>query len=266
MRTALRSFELKADRAERHLTELSDQVARYSDSHPYAIRMRREGKKRKPVYRLDITKQPDDVVSLLIADTVYNIRSGLDHLAAALVPARDRDSTMFPVFFQGVWEPPVRGENAQRLKERQRWTTTTRRMHPDAVTFLRSVQPADTTDYQADRIIPAFVLINRLSNTDRHSKIPVVAAHLVPRLLIFEWDGQRFRVPATREFGWTLDALRDGASFDIPDGATEVEVDGAVGVFTNVTDPKWNVEIPSALTLALQGMRNVITGLEPYVR
>ena len=91
-----------------------------------------EGSKKKRVHRFHFTRQPGDDVAIVAADFVYNIRSGLDHLAPALVPPAHRTSVMFPIFFQGVWDDPVDGENEQRLKERKRWRTTTRHMHPDA--------------------------------------------------------------------------------------------------------------------------------------
>jgi hypothetical protein len=34
---------------------------------------------------------------------LYNVRPGLDHLTAVLVPAPNRRSVMFPIFREGVW-------------------------------------------------------------------------------------------------------------------------------------------------------------------
>jgi hypothetical protein len=89
-----RSYDLKFDRAEKHLIDLETEVSRYCATHPYAITQSREGRRQQPVWRFTYTSQPPDVIALITADFIYNVRSGLDHLSATLVPANDRQ--MFP--------------------------------------------------------------------------------------------------------------------------------------------------------------------------
>ena len=83
---------------------------------------------------------------------------------------------MFPIFWQGVWEPPVPGDDEERTKARQRWRTYTREMRPEAIAHLKWLQPPDTGGSN-DRL-DVLTVINRLSNTDRHSKLPVISTGL----------------------------------------------------------------------------------------
>ena len=122
----LRSYDLKVDRAEKHLIELEFEIRRYTRRHPYLVRPGMEGK--REVYRFEFTRQPDDELAVIAGDFIYDIHSALNHLAAALVPSKNRTKTGFPIFWQGVWEDPVAGENEQRAKDRGRWASYTREM------------------------------------------------------------------------------------------------------------------------------------------
>jgi hypothetical protein len=170
-------YVLKGDRAGQHLVFLKDAIQRYADRHPYEVRKRVEGKKKGVVHRFHFTEQPEPMLGLVAADFIYNMRSGLDHLMAALVPSARRDSSMFPVFWQGVWDDPPPRENVERTKARERWQTYVKGAHPDAVAFIKTVQPADDGGNDP-KGLSSLVALNRLSNTDRHSKLPILAASL----------------------------------------------------------------------------------------
>lgn len=68
---------------------------------------------------------------------------------------------MFPIYRQGVCEPPVEGENPERAKDRQRWASDTKKLPVDAITLLKRPQPADHGGHEP---IPILELVNRLSN------------------------------------------------------------------------------------------------------
>jgi hypothetical protein len=45
---------------------------------------------------------------------------------------------MFPCLYEPIWDLPFKeGENQKRTDDRQRWTTVTRKMVPEAVTILK---------------------------------------------------------------------------------------------------------------------------------
>jgi hypothetical protein len=220
-------------RAEKHLVDLNDAIGRYFNSDPYEVRSRREGKKKVRVHRLHFTAQPDPMVGLIAADFIYNIRSGLDHLMAAIVPSKDRDSVMFPIFFDGVWGPSGPGENPERTKARERWTTCTRNAAPDAVTYLKRLQPTDEV-IDDPKTANLLIALNRLSNTDRHKKLPVVSAGLTDVKYVCRLPNE---TETTDDQGMTTFAagipenwiafLQDEAQImDVPEDAMEVQLYG----------------------------------------
>jgi hypothetical protein len=252
------SFDLKMDRAEQHLRDLEAGLTAYSNRHPYEVRRRREGKRN--VYRFHITEQPDPMLGLVAADFVYNVRSGLDHLAAALVPSKDRRSVMFPIFFEGVWGPAKDGDNEQRLKDRERWQTVTRRMHPDAVAILKGLQPEDLRRHPAESL-PGIIALNRLSNTDRHTKLPVTATGLRdPRGTAVGPAGT-----AVAERFSDREGLQDGAELQVPKDTVKVEVQGTAVVLVRVAEPDGYVLIPDAFKGLLGDTRRVIDALRPFL-
>ena len=126
--------------------ELEFEIHRYTRRHPYRARPRMEGKRK--VYRLEYTRQPDDELAVIAGDFVYNIRSALDHLAASMVPSKNRYSVAFPIFWQGVWENSIEGENEQRVKDRARWVSCTREMPDEAVAILKDCQPPEMSRFR----------------------------------------------------------------------------------------------------------------------
>lgn len=263
--TAVSSHVGKTNRAEQHLADLKDAIGGYGSRHPYTVRTRRESKKKPQVRRLDFTEQPDMAVALIAADFIYNIRSGLDHLAAALVPSKDRDSVMFPIFFRGVWEPPQPGDDKERLKHRQRWITITRHMADEAVAILRAIQPEDVTSSKSEAV-HGLVAINRLSNTDRHSKLPVLAGGLQDAVATWQMpDGTSHSAAAglgARRF------LKQDAEIRVPQNAMNVQIAGTPIVVIRVTHPndRIHIRVPEFFEGYLKRTRSLMDDLAPYLR
>jgi hypothetical protein len=267
------SFVAKLNRAEKHLVDLKDAIERFGGSdpasRPYTVRARIESKKKPKVHRLYFTRSILNTdVPLIAADAIYSLRSSMEHLMGALVASKDRDSVTFPVFFRGVWEPPIPGENQQRLKDRQRWATVARAVHADALAFLKQTQPPD--DAPTAQTPHALRLLNQLSNNDRHTKLPLVA-HGVQGLLI------RWRLPSG-DTGTTAGIpspghlLEDHAEIrNVPNGAVYVESYGTpeIVIRTALTNAHGRINLPviDFVSDTLDLLRGtVIPGLTPYVR
>ncbi|MGD0054636.1 MAG: hypothetical protein ABSC34_04265 [Acidimicrobiales bacterium] len=252
------SYLLKMERAEKHLKDLKIAIAEYASSHPYTVTVGREGKRQ--VHRLHFTSQLDRRVSLIAADFVYNIRSGLDHLAAELNPPRYRTKTMFPILWEGVWEPEVPGENEQRTRDRAKWLTTTRHMNPEAVAILKTLQPHVFEDLNLDIFfLDAF---NRLSNKDRHSHLPLIVSGLRNAFVTCtQADGSTGRLVDDRN-----GVVKDNASIPVPKGAVNVKIKGTPAVIIRIAEPKGFVEIPSFFEERLETVRRrVVIPLSPFV-
>jgi hypothetical protein len=260
------SFLQKIGRAEKHLIDLDAAVTDYRDRHPYRVSETIEGKRKVKRRRAVFTEYPANTdIPIIAADLIYNLRSGLDHLAADLASAR-RDSVMFPIFWQGVWEPQAEGENDQRVKDRQRWQTSTRNMRPEAVTILKSLQPRDEARHD-DATFNAFGLINRLSNTDRHTKLPVTLGAITGIVGNYTMpDGTREEIIAPDTHG--THALKDGAEIKgIPYNAVYVNILGTPAVLISVSPDDGNIEVPDGLAQIIQAVRDrAISPLLPYVQ
>lgn len=267
------SYIAKISRAKKHLVELEEAIGRFADSEPYAVRQGVEGKKKMKVWRLAFTRNPADTdIPIIAADVIYNLRSSLDHLMSALVAKKDRSSAMFPIFFQGVWEPPKPGEDAQRLKVRERWASDTATMRPGAVAFLKTAQPPDDDGQDVEEANLLRVL-NRWSNRDRHEKLPVIAPGLsVVLARITKADGtQQLGFAATQGWQPSPDAqpfFKDNARLtQIPHNAVKVEIKGAPSIAIGVGGPERYLGIPQHLDLTVKLIeRAIIPKLVPYIQ
>ncbi|MGA2522057.1 MAG: hypothetical protein ABSG81_14725 [Acidimicrobiales bacterium] len=258
------SYLKKLARAEKHLADLKAEFGRFADRHPYtlAITVQRQ----RNLYRLEFTESPENTdIPIIAADVIYNIRSGLDHLAAALVPAKRRDSTMFPIFWQGVWNDPVPGENEQRAKDRSRWESYTRDMRPEAVAHLKRMQPRVRGDNE--EAVSFLRAINQLSNTDRHTKLPLIATAL--KNVRITWSGpdgtpRQGHDPRTDD---PVVGVNNGAAIDgIPDDATNVQILGTPAIVVRVTKPAAELELVPTLEGALPVIREQgVMPLLPFV-
>jgi len=257
----------KIDWAEKHLVKLEELVGDFANSHPYTVTRRVEGqRKKRAVWRLEFTSQPGPDLSLIVGDILYNMRSSLDHLAAALVKPSLRSKVMFPIFTEPVWElPHVEGENPERTKSRQRWETVTRAMQPEAVAIIKNAQPIEPRP-NPDQLHPLTVL-NRLSNKDRHSGFSLISWGLVP-----EPDCEvTFEDGSTRITEGTLGpyiGIQDGAEIGgIPPGVVKVDLKGTPLVVLQVEKSWGNIRVPTNLQKIAEAIRVLILEpCEPYLR
>lgn len=258
------SYDLKLDRAKQHLVEIETLVSTYAESHPYEVTVGVEGKRK--VHRLRFTGQPDDWISVVAGDFLYDIHSALNHLAASLVPSDDRRSVSFPIFWQGVWDYPIEGKNQQRAKDRERWEVYTRRMPPEAVVILKVNQPPDTGPNEANT--HALAVLNRLRNVDAHTKLVVVATSLRhPIGTARTTDGTvQFRA---RKMG-SMEGLQDGAELmGLPKDVVDVQLTGTPAVVVRIgqmKEPGGVLICESFRDLLLDGTRKMVDMLRPFDR
>jgi hypothetical protein len=264
------SYVAKLSRAEKHLIELEEAIDEYAASRPYAVRKGIEGKKKKVVHRLVFRKLAENTdIPIIAADVVYNLRSGLDHLMSALVANKERSSVIFPVMFQGVWEPGVPGEDAQRAKLRARWASDTKSLKAGTLTVIKALQPPD--DAGDGTLADRMYLLNTLSNRDRHEKLPVIATGLdKPKLFVKAPDGRElegFPLPDRAS-----DFAHDNARLNVPEDSVEVKIEGTPLVVVRVGQKDTEgreryVRLPDFLREAIPFLRNrAINPLISHVR
>jgi hypothetical protein len=172
------SYLAKVRTAKEDIVRLEDEIERYVMRNPYRVVERAEGRRKPKVHRLEITADPANTdIPRLAGDIIYNLRSAPDHLMSALVPKKQRDGVMFPIYFQGVWEDADEEENDQRKKERSRWRSDTKALPEPVLAILRALQPLDGDEQPADET-HVLQTINRLANADDHTRPPVAALGL----------------------------------------------------------------------------------------
>ncbi len=265
------SYLAKLSRAEKHLVELKGAIDDYTTTEPYTVRKRIDGKKKKVTHHLVFTIDPANTdIPVIAADVIYNLRSALDHLMACLVANKERSSTMFPVFFEGVWDEPVEGENAQRVKERARWASETKSLSASALAIVKGLQAPESAgdETEDDRL----QIINRLSNRDRHEKLPIAAAGLADFTMSLKTpDGKTYKGIA--EPDRASDFAHNEARLRIPEDAVNVEIEGTPLVVIRVGQEQRGqrrdryVPIPSFLDEAVPFLRQrAIKPLSAYVK
>lgn len=206
------SWSLKIDRAEKHLAELRLGVESYPQQRPFkAVRQRGGPRCREHTdcwrYNLQITTQPGPDLAIIAGDVLHNARSGLDHVAVALVPKSRRRSAAFPIELEDIWAKTGprwwRRFAVRDPQRRRRFETAIEGMPEQAVEIIKKVQPYSRGDQGP---VNNLYLLSRLENADKHRELIPFAA------------GLNDTVSTVRARGQTLDLVMP----DLPDGRTFV--------------------------------------------
>jgi len=270
-----RSWDLKVERAEKHLEEVKDQITAYALKHPYRpVRARQpKGKRNIWLYRLEMTEEPDPMIPIIVGECLYGIRSALDHLAVAMAPRSRKGSAAFPVEATDPWKRNDKGAFVYDEERRISFTSKIRGIPADAVAMIKEAQP-----YRRDRPeVDALALISRLENADKHRE-PVGMSYGLAK---FE-SQVRFRnhVLAQRSEPGLYEHGAEVAKFDFgfayrtdptfrppPESEVQVEFSGTAAVAIKVAGIEGHFGMPESLEILVAWMRDVaIPELSPFVR
>jgi hypothetical protein len=253
------SYFAKLRRAEHHLGELAEAIAAYANSHPYTFQLLGAGSG-----RLTFTSYPENTdIPTVAADAIYNMRSALDHLMVALVPASRERKVYFPILFDGVWDDPVPGEGEARARDRERWVTYVKGAHPQAVAILKKMQPS-SIESDSDPTINFLVALNRMAVRDRHTRLPMTA----PTLAKYTMTATRGDGAMSTGWGDAPGALHaDGLMTGLPDGIVDARIRGDTVVAVRVGGSGGYLRLPDSLATGLRVCRHrVVAPLLPFVR
>ena len=251
-----RPYDLKLDWAEHHLRDIERLVRGYTASHPYDLfpSMEKQGRR-----RLYFTAQPDPNLGFMLGDVLYNVRAALDYLMFAIKPANKRGRIRFPIFWQGVWEPPVEGDSEQRLRDRRAWLRAVEGVDPQAVALIQANQPPTSTSEGDDQ---ALAVLNRLRNKDSQQRLNVVGARLLKPIRL-SIDGIDEMVSPMGDG----EGLTDGAYIDdIPDDAVNVKITGTPAIVIRPGVDPGGYLIDGFRPVVLDGTRALFELLRPYDR
>lgn len=196
MGTSTESWRLKLARAQVHLDELSELLLPYRETDEYRMTETTE-QKGILAYRAWSQVVPNPLLAVVLGDVLFNVRSALDHLAVALVPAKREYRASFPILIidpELVHSNDVKGD----ADRRQIWEKATAGMSSAAVAIIRrnqpfSIPPALELSYVT--LVPddaVLYLLSRFQNADKHRRLITTAQSLVPtainvRLTTGEW-------------------------------------------------------------------------------
>lgn len=256
------SYLRKISRAEKHLNDLKPIIADYIESRPYVLA--KDPGDESGLYRIRMTSNVPSDIPLICGDFIYNIRSALDHLAAALNPPSRKRSVYFPIFWSGVWEEHSESEDEGKANDRKKWASSTRKMAPEAVEILKRLQPDyNEVDHSDQRVVHYLDGINLLSNYDKHFEFPAVLAGIGQLRITYTLGGTTLEINDARDWGM----FKEGTPLpQIPVSATNVEMDAKTRIVIRVTHPEGEVQIPDFFDHMLVMIRNrVAFPLSPYI-
>lgn len=263
---------LKLDRAQEHLDELQDEIARYARLEPYRAEERRQpkGKRHLAAYVLRVTQAVPDRIALVAGDCAHNMRSALDHLAVAMSDKDARTSANFPIEEQLIWQRGADGEFVVKDDDaRDRFTRAVRGMTPEAKALVERMQP-----YNSERIAPnALRVVRIIDNADKHRDV-VGLKPLLEGSTLSLWRNGRLLCHESK-FGLVEDGA-DLGQFDFSDisarlwatvkANVEVKVRGSLHVAMEIADVKGPMNV-SELGPSLVYLREeVVPALEQHVR
>ncbi len=261
-----RSWDLKVQRAERHLEEIKAAVAEYASRNPYrAVRVRQpKGQRHIWLYRLEMTEEPDPMIPVVIGECLYDLRSALDHLAVAIAPRKRKANAAFPVETTDPWEKDADGNFVYPDERRQSFSSKIRGMPAEALEMIIMAQPYQREGSELETLS----LINRLENSDKHRTLVATGRGVMNARSVVRVGGEAIKQGTVgfRENGAEI------AKFGFRDRAPSeseviVEVSGTAAIAIKVAGTDGYFAMPESLEILVQWMRDsTIPEFAPFTR
>lgn len=268
---------LKLKRAQYHMVELDREARRYAEMNVHVVE-RVPNTKQKPnrwIYKLKIVEQPNPMIAVIFGEFVHNLRSALDNIVVASVPAQRRKSASFPVLFEDIWARGPDGEYIVRdEKRRESFATQTEGLDPVFIEAIKTLQPYQHGPQEVETQVIG--MLSRLENADKHRQLIAIGAGLRDATTTVRIkDGvQVFPAAAGRR-----ELVDDGAivsQFDwagrarLLESEVNVEVSGTPVISIRVgglggNSPVSDFRLQSALWKPLTDIRYVIRRAERFV-
>jgi hypothetical protein len=196
----------KIERAKEHDRALYKEIRGFLDTHPYSLVETYDREHFKYLCKLKIVKPiPQVELALIIGDCVHNARTALDYIAWRLAGSHFLDrNTLFPIY-----------ETQSEFEEMASRRKLDLRIHPDALTAIRAVQPYKRAEPKNDHLW----FLQELDARDKHKLLTMTQTHC--RGARFGSRGDRTEVRVS--YG-TLDDGAVVAEIQFPIGTPESKV------------------------------------------
>ena len=271
------SWRLKLQRAEKHMIDIDFAAQSYRDSHPYKLE-KIIHRRRQPAswgYRVRMTEQPDETVALVLGDFIHNLRSSLDHVVHACVPARNRSQAAFPVEFSDPWKRAGRKYEIRDAEVRKRFMRQVRGIDPEAETLIEWLQPYN----RAKPDTATIGLLSRLDNADKHRRLIVTGTGLESFIITRTFpDGSIVREESPRdrthyEDGAEVYRVDDLAEWLRGYSESEVKVECSASAEVSIEiagdgrkSSRQYFHLGDIMSVTFTEVSNVLELLEPYRR
>jgi hypothetical protein len=159
---------LKIRRAREHFDELTGEIATFVQRNPYELVShfdQNKGERGERIYRLVASEQIPPRISILIGESLQQLRSALDHIAwqlALLTTDKPPDTTEFPVFKDATGKRGYASKRNRKIGA----------IPCEAQAVIDGMQPHMQSAPKED---PLWVL-HRLANDDKHRLPHIVSA------------------------------------------------------------------------------------------
>jgi len=226
------SYWLKLDRAEVHLNDLKARVAPYSKVHPCLVTssIKTDKKGTEWEYRAFADSPDDPWFPIIVGEFLFNVRSALDHVAVAGVPAKQKRSAYFPIVQDDLWEVDELSDQlvTKHADARSGWERAVKGMTPAAIAFIKQQQPYH---FKAEGKNPrdhVLAILSGLQNADKHRYLVVVADTLKDGVVRVPQPGGEIRSDSL--ILGPAHALKSGAIIHRSPQEADVEVEASLKV------------------------------------
>jgi hypothetical protein len=269
------SWWLKIDRAKQHFREFELEAKRYSDRRSYRAERvgYRKNNRQHWRYVLRITEQPPRTLSPILGDAFHNLRSALDHIAAALVPSERRSHSQFPILTVDLWALNEVGEFVVTDDQpRERFERCVRGMPPEAIAKLLELQPYARYPDRPEGF--PISLIQRFDNADKHSRLIAFASGL--SLITLEIQAGKLGAPIHLPYAALVNdrsVYEDGAElfndeaapFGDPQNGVQVQIRGTPEITLKVGSGDIHIPAATAFSQCIVIVTVALEALELYV-
>ena len=172
------SWGLKVIRAHQHLAAITKLVDRIAGDSPRPIRVAERHEAGRWSYTAHSDLVIDPMLAVIIGEFLYDLRSALDHIAAANVPAERIGVSQFPIFTEDIWQHVPDGIDARRIKDQQsQWNKWTKGMPPAIDNLIKDMQPyQNASKYSSNPDDHALAILNEYQNADKHRELNIISS------------------------------------------------------------------------------------------
>ncbi len=210
----LGGVEAKLKRAESHITELQVLIGARFDVNTDFFRREEHTDPSKYVYKIDVVPKVDPEWKVIIGETIFNMRSALDHLAQQLVEfdkGTPDKHTQFPI-------------RESIFNEHGKESLTTIRPGRRSRAIVQAVEAVQPYQRGHDFAKHHLWILNHLSNIDKHRLLLSAVSRIDPTASW--WGSDLGAPPISPQFTWH--PLEDGdevASFEFGDAKPDPDFD-----------------------------------------